>query len=198
MLILPKTTLLFNNEWLDKLKFQDHTDYDLKGNCSAIAIKSESGSVYDFYRSNPIEHPSTFTLTQVYHKVKEVRKIIDYFSFIETTRVRIHKSDPGHIIKLHTDDNNVQAKEKEDYRLRIITALNDDEDFTYIYESEGIRHNIKLSKGQSIIFDPDKVKHGLINNSKSKARYALVQIFKAYPVHRGLIDFINTDQLKEI
>ena len=106
--------------------------------------------------------------------------------------------DPGHIIKLHTDDNNVQAKEKEDYRLRIITALNDDEDFTYTYEFEGIRHNIKLSKGQSIIFDPDKVKHGLINNSKSKARYALVQIFKTYPVHRGLIDFINTDQLKEI
>ena len=38
--------------WLKKLKFVDHTDYDLKGNCFAIAIKSESGGVFDFYRAN--------------------------------------------------------------------------------------------------------------------------------------------------
>ena len=198
MLIQPKTTLVFDNKWLSKIKFQDHTDYDLKGNCSAIAVKSESGSVYNFYRTNPIEKPEDFKLTQLYYKIEEVKNIIDYFSFIETTRVRIHKSEPGHIIKLHTDDNNIQAKDKDDYRLRMITALNDDEDFTYTYECEGNRQDIKLLQGQSIIFDPDKVKHGLINNSKHKSRYALVQIFKAYPVHRGLIDFINTNQLWEI
>lgn len=198
MLIFPKTTLSFNNKWLNKLKFQDHTDYDLKGNCSAIAVKSESGSVYDFYRTNPIEKPEDFKLTQLYYRIEEVKNIIDYFYFLETTRVRIHKSEPGHIIKLHTDDNNIQAKDKDDYRLRMITALNDDEDFIYTYEYEGIRQDIKLLQGQSIIFDPDKVKHGLINNSKHKSRYALVQVFKAYPAHRGLIDFINTDQLWEI
>lgn len=198
MLILPKTTLDFDNKWLEKLKFQDHTDYDLKGNCSAIAVKSESGGVFDFYRTNPIEDPKDFKLTQLYHSVKDIRKIIDYFSFLETTRVRIHKSDPGHVIKAHTDDNNIQAKDKDDYRLRIITALNEDKDFIYTYEYEGAKQDIKLLQGQSIIFDPDKVKHGLINNSKSKSRYALVQVFKAYPVHRGLIDFINTDQLWKV
>lgn len=198
MLIKPKTTLVFENKWLDKLKFQDHTDYDLKGNCYAIAAKSESGGVYDFYRSDPIENPKDFKLTQLYYKVEEVKNIINYFNFLETTRIRIHKSNPGHVIDLHTDDNNIQAKDKNDYRLRIITALNDDQDFTYTYEFEGVKQNIKLKQGQSIIFDPDKVKHGLINNSKNKSRYALVQIFKAYPVHRGLIDFINTDQLWEI
>jgi hypothetical protein len=198
MLIYPKTTLNFDNSWLDKLKFQEHTDYHLKGGCSAIAIKSESGSVYDFYRSNPIEQPSDFKLTQLYYKVHEVKRIIDYFSFIETTRVRIHKSDPGNVIDLHTDDNNILVKDKDDFRLRIITALNSDEDFIYTYEFEGNRQDIKLLQGQSIIFDPDKVKHGLINSSRNKTRYALVQVFKAYPVHRGLIDFINTDQLWKI
>lgn len=198
MLIQPKTTLAFNNKWLNRLKFQEHTDYDLKGGCSAIAVKSESGRVYDFYRTNPIEQPNEYKLTQLYHTVDTVKKIINYFNFIETTRIRIHKSDPGHIIKLHTDDNNIQAKNKDDYRLRIITALNEDEEFIYTYEYEGVRQDIKLLQGQSIIFDPDKVKHGLINNSKSKSRYALVQVFKAYPVHRGLIDFINTDQLWKV
>jgi len=198
MLIFPKTTIAFNNKWLNKLKFKDHTDYDLKGNCYAIAVKSESGSVYDFYRTKAIEKPKDFRLTQLYYKIEDVKNIIDYFSFIETTRIRIHKSEPGHIIELHTDDNNIQARSKDDYRLRMITALNDDEDFIYTYEYEGVRQDIRLLQGQSIIFDPDKVKHGLINNSKYKSRYALVQIFKAYPAHRGLIDFINTKQLWEI
>ena len=195
MLIIPKTQIAFDNDWLEKLKFKNHTDYDLKDNCSAISVKSESGSVFDFYRTNPIENPNDFKLTQLYHKVKEVKSIIDYFSFLETTRVRIHKTEPQQVIKLHTDGNNEQAKTQDDYRLRIITALNDDEDFIYTYKFEGKQQNILLEKGQSIIFDPDKVEHGLINNSKTKTRYALVQIFKAYPVHKELIQFINSNEI---
>jgi hypothetical protein len=198
MLIIPKTQITFRNEWLDKLKFKNHTDYDLKDTCSAIAVKSESGSVYDFYRSNPIEEPNDFMYTQLYYKIPEVKNIADYFSFLETTRVRIHKTEPQQIIKLHTDGNNDQAKAQEDYRLRIITALNEDEDFIYTYQFEDEQQNILLKKGQSIIFDPDKVKHGLINNSKYKTRYALVQIFKAYPIHKGLIQFINSNEIVTI
>ena len=151
MLIIPKTTLTFDNNWLEKLKFQDHTDYDLKGNCSAIAVKSESGGVFDFYRTGAVEDPKDFKLTQLYHSVNNIKNIIDYFSFLETTRIRIHKSDPGHIIKPHTDDNNIQAKDKDDYRLRIITALNEDEDFIYTYEHEGIRQDIKLRQSKTWI-----------------------------------------------
>ena len=195
MLIIPKTQLDFKNDWLEKLKFKNHTDYDLKDNCSAIAVKSESGNVYDFYRTNPVENPSDFTYTQLYYKIKVVRDIVDYFSFLETTRVRIHKTDPRQVINLHTDGNNDQAKTNDDYRLRIITALNEDEDFIYTYKFEGEQQNILLEKGQSIIFDPDKVKHGLINNSKNKTRSALVQIFKAYPVHKELIQFINSNRI---
>lgn len=195
MLIIPKTQLAFNNDWLDRLKFKNHTDYDLKDNCSAIAIKSESGGVYDFYRSNPIEDPADFKYTQLYDKIKEVKELVDYFTFLETSRVRIHKTDPQQVIKLHTDGNNDEAKTQEDYRLRIITALNENEDFIYTYKFEGEQQNILLEKGQSIIFDPDKVEHGLINNSKTETRYALVQIFKAYPVHRGLIQFINSNEI---
>ena len=195
MLIIPKTQLDFKNDWLEKLKFKNHTDYDLKDNCSAIAVKSESGNVYDFYRTNPVENPSDFTYTQLYYKIKVVRDIVDYFSFLETTRVRIHKTDPRQVINLHTDGNNDQAKTNDDYRLRIITALNEDEDFIYTYKFEGEQQKILLEKGQSIIFDPDKVKHGLINNSKNKTRYALVQIFKAYPVHKELIQFINSNRI---
>ena len=142
-----------------------------------------------------MENPSDFTYTQLYYKIKVVRDIVDYFSFLETTRVRIHKTDPRQVINLHTDGNNDQAKTNDDYRLRIITALNEDEDFIYTYKFEGEQQNILLEKGQSIIFDPDKVKHGLINNSKNKTRYALVQIFKAYPVHKELIQFINSNRI---
>ena len=195
MLIIPKTQIAFETDWLKKLKFKNHTDDDLKDNCSAIAVKSESGSVYDFYRSNPVEDPNDFQYTQLYHKVKEVKEIVDYFNFLETTRVRIHKTEPQQVIDLHTDGNNDEAKTQEDYRLRIITALNENEDFIYTYEFEGEQQNILLEKGQSIIFDPDKVKHGLINNSKTETRYALVQIFKAYPVHRQLIQFINSNEI---
>ena len=195
MLIIPKTQIAFETDWLEKLKFKNHTDDDLKDNCSAIAVKSESGSVYDFYRSNPVEDPADFQYTQLYHKVKEVKEIVDYFHFLETTRVRIHKTEPQQVIDLHTDGNNDEAKTQEDYRLRIITALNENEDFIYTYKYEGEQQNILLEKGQSIIFDPDKVEHGLINNSKTETRYALVQIFKAYPVHRQLIQFINSNEI---
>ena len=40
MFVIAKTKLSFDNSWLKSLKFEDHTDYDLKGNCFAIAIKS--------------------------------------------------------------------------------------------------------------------------------------------------------------
>lgn len=194
MFVIAKTKLSFDNSWLKSLKFEDHTDYDLKGNCFAIAIKSESGKVFDFYRSEPIEKPKNFKLTQAYHKINEIKKIVDYFNFIETTRVRIHKSNPGHKIKLHTDDNNTHAKVDTDFRLRMITALNHDSDFIYTYEYNGVLQKIDLKQGESIIFDPDKVKHGLINQSKDKVRYALVQIFKAYPIDKRLVDFMNKNE----
>lgn len=198
MLLKPKTKLLIDNKWVFKLKFKEHTDYDLAGNVDAIAVKSETGSVYDFYRSNPIEEPSDFKFTQLYHKVKEVKNMADYFSFLDTSRVRIHKQDPGNVIPLHTDGNNTNAKRKEDYNLRIITALTSSDDFVYQFKFKGILHKFSLDVGESVIFDPDLVEHGMINKSNFETRYALVQIFKAYPVNKGLIDFINTSQLYEV
>ena len=76
----------------------------------------------------------------------------------------------------------------------MITALNHDSDFIYTYEYNGVLHKIDLKQGESIIFDPDKVKHGLINQSKDKVRYALVQIFKAFPIDKRLVDFMNKNE----
>ena len=53
MLLKAKTRLEFDNNWVKQLKFVEHTDQDLAGHVDAISVKSESGSVFDFYRSNP-------------------------------------------------------------------------------------------------------------------------------------------------
>jgi len=198
MLLKPKTKLIFNNSWVEKLKFKDHTDYDLAGNVSAISVKSESGSVFDFYRSNPVENPEDFKLTQLYHKIEDIKNLVNYFSFLDTSRIRIHKQDPGSCIPLHTDGNNVNAKKQEDYNLRMITAITSDDSFIYKFKYEGELQEFTLGQGESVIFDPDLVEHGMDNNSDNKTRYALVQIFKAYPVKKELIEFINSDQLYHI
>ena len=64
MLLRPKTKLIFNNTWVKKLIFKEHTDYDLAGNVDAIAVKSESGKVFDFYRSDPVENTEDFVLKE--------------------------------------------------------------------------------------------------------------------------------------
>ena len=61
--------------------------------------------------------------------------------------------------------------------------------YTFEYNNETIEYQLK--DGESIIFDPDLVKHGMKNKSKTKTRYALVQVFKAYPVTEWMKNFIN-------
>ena len=196
MFWIAKTEIEFNNYWLDHFIYKDHSDYDLAGHCQAIALKSESGSVYDFYRSNPIEDPKDFKWTKAYTSFDNIAGLLSQFQ-IESTRVRIHKQLPNTEIPLHTDDNNTAAKTKEDYRLRMITALNDSPDFIYRFEVNGELHEFSLEQGQTVIFDPDKVKHGMVNKSNEESRFALVQIFKAYPLSQWLKDFISEDNIIE-
>jgi hypothetical protein len=189
MLLKAKTRLILQNSWVKQLKFKEHTDYDLAGNVDAIAIKSESGSVYDFYRSAPVELPENFKFTALYNKVPEVKNIVNYFKF-ETTRIRIHKQEPKQTIPLHVDGNNTSAKSKEDYRLRLVTALTESKDFVYRFKVKGTVSIFSLKQGESILFDPDLVEHSMENNSENDVRYALVQVFKAYPVSDWLKDFL--------
>lgn len=197
MIIRPKTKLDFDNSWVDKLKFQEHTDIDLAGHVSAIAVKSESGKVFDFYRTDPLEKPSNFKYTALYNKIKQVKDITDFFK-IETTRIRIHRQLPGQTIPLHTDDNNIHAKEANDYRLRLLTAITESDDFIYQFSVNNEIESYSLKKGESIIFDPDKVAHGMINNSKTSIRYCFVQIFQAYPVTNWMKEFINNNEVIRI
>ena len=194
MIIRPKTKLDFDNSWIDKLKFQEHTDIDLAGHVSAIAVKSESGKVFDFYRTDPLEKPSNFKYTALYNKIKEVRDITDFFK-IETTRIRIHRQLPGQTIPMHTDDNNIHAKDANDYRLRLLTAITESDDFIYQFSLNNEIESYSLKKGESIIFDPDKVAHGMINNSKTNIRYCFVQIFQAYPITNWMKEFINNNEV---
>lgn len=190
MLVKANTIIQTNFKWVHKLKFEEHVDKDLSGYVDAIAIKSESGSVYDFYRSNPIENPENFKYTQLYYKIPEAKMLTDFYE-IETSRIRIHKQDPGKAIPLHVDGNNTYAKTNEDYRLRMITALTSSVDFIYTFEYNKEKIEYQLKEGESLIFDPDLVKHGMQNKSNTETRYALVQIFKAYPVTNWMKNFIN-------
>jgi hypothetical protein len=189
MLLKAKTRLILQNNWVNQLKFKEHTDYDLAGNVDAIAIKSESGSVYDFYRSAPLELPENFKFTALYDKIPQVKALVDYFQF-ETTRIRVHKQEPKQVIPLHVDGNNTAVKNKEDYRLRLITALSESKDFIYRFKVNGAVSIFSLKQGESILFDPDLVEHSMENNSDSEVRYALVQVFKAHPVTDWLKDFL--------
>ena len=108
MLYKAKTKILFSDFWIDHLVYKPHSDYDLAGHVDAIAIKSESGSVYDFYRSGQIEEPKDFKYTKLYDHYDEVQNLVNCFE-IEKTRVRIHRQGPGHTIPDHVDDNNIYA-----------------------------------------------------------------------------------------
>jgi hypothetical protein len=188
--MIAKTKLVFNNSWLSKLNFKPHDDYDLAGNVDAVSIKSVDGNIHSFYRNKPVENPKDFKYTKYYNLCKP---LIDFFEF-ETTRVRVHKQDPGQTIPLHTDDNNVNAESNEDFRLRAVTALTGSDDFIYQFQLNGNIEQFSLKAGETVLFDPDLVAHGMMNNSKTETRYSLVQVFKAYPVTPWLKDFINIDK----
>lgn len=190
MLIIAKTKITSDNSWLTQLDFKGHDDLDLAGNVDAVSIKSNDGGIHSFYRNKLIENPDDFKYTKYY---KLCNSLIDYFE-LETTRIRIHKQEPGKSIPIHTDDNNINAKTNEDYRLRAVTALTESVDFIYQFDYEGSIEQLSLKKGETVLFDPDLVGHGMINQSKTETRYSLVQIFKAYPVSPWLKDFINTEQ----
>jgi hypothetical protein len=195
MLLKAKTRLEFDNSWVKQLKFVEHTDQDLAGHVDAIAVKSESGSVFDFYRSNPLENPDDFKYTALYNKIPQVKNLVDHFQ-LQTTRVRIHRQLPGQEIPLHTDDNNTAVKNKDDYMIRSITALTASKDFRYNFiDTEKKRRVQWLRQGETIFFDPDLVAHGMLNESTTETRYALVQIFKLYPVTDWARDFISTEKV---
>ena len=62
MLIVAKTKLDVNTNWLQKLSFKGHDDQDLAGNVDAVSIKSNDGGIHSFYRNKPVEHPEDFKL----------------------------------------------------------------------------------------------------------------------------------------
>lgn len=190
MLIIAKTKIECDTLWLKQLDFKGHDDRDLAGNVDAVSIKSNDGGIHSFYRNKPVENPNDFRFTKYF---KLCSSLINYFEF-ETTRIRIHKQEPGQSIPIHTDDNNINAKSNEDFRLRAVTALTESSDFIYQFNLEGSVEQFSLKKGETVLFDPDLVGHGMINQSETDTRYSLVQIFKAYPVSPWLKDFINTEQ----
>lgn len=194
MLMRVKTKLDINTDWLTKLNFKAHNDRDLAGHVDAVSIKSVDGDIHSFYRNKPVEYSSDFTYTKYYNLCNS---LIDFFEF-DTTRIRIHKQEPGQTIPIHTDDNNINAKTNEDFRLRAVTALSESENFIYQFQHNEEIEQFSLKKGETVIFDPDLVGHGMINNSKTEIRYSLVQVFSAYPVTPWLKDFINTNQIVRI
>jgi len=80
-----------------------------------------------------------------------------------------------------------------------ITALTASKDFRYNFMDTKNKHRVQwLRQGETILFDPDLIAHGMSNESKTETRYALVQIFKLYPVTDWARDFISTKKVVKI
>ena len=169
-----KTTIKTDFSFINSLIFRNHTDYDLVDAVDAIALKSLSGDIFDFYRNNPLENPDEYKYTKLYEK-DVIKNLLDAFK-LKKTRVRIHRQLPLKITKLHTDDQNTAVKVQEDMRLRIFTALNESKDFIYEFKSGDEFAIYNLKQGESIVFDPDEVEHGTKNLSDINSRFSLVQI----------------------
>ena len=75
----------------------------------------------------------------------------------------------------------------------LTTALSDSPESVYNFEVKGKLHSYTLKRGETIIFDPDLVKHGMENRSTKNYRYALVQVFQAFPVSDWFKNFINVE-----
>ena len=186
---IAKSTLV--GEWssvLEKLPFFTCDDYDLKNAITGVALKSESGNINDLLRSKDPENPEDYSLTALYEH-PTIKKLVDSFK-LETTRIRIFKQEPNKFTSLHVDYNNTNAK-KEEFLIRIWTALNEDESFEYYFQENGISTKLLLKKGQSVIFNPDKVYHGAYNKSTYKTRYSLNIIAKP---NNWLKNFINKEE----
>ena len=96
----------------------------------------------------------------------------------------------------YTVDNSCRFDGANDYMVRSITALTASKDFTYNFiDTENKRRVQWLQQGETILFDPDLVAHGMSNKSKTETRYALVQIFKLYSVTKWARDFISTEKV---
>jgi len=160
------------DEELENVPFYPHTDYDLDQS-SAVSIRSGNGQMHDLYKVDVLETPNLYKWTKLYYTMPKVRKIIDYFE-VEKSRVRITKILPQCKILPHVDYNNSTVTKLEDYNFRILVPLNYSPDFIYLYKEQ----KLTLEKGDSIIFDPDLVQHGCLNNSNTIARYALIMICK--------------------
>jgi hypothetical protein len=164
-------------DFVKKFSYEEHTDYDLAGHVQALAIRSLSGSKSDFYRRDVVENPDDYKYTALYIGFKEIKWFIDFFK-LDKCRIRIHKQLPRTDTPLHTDDQNIGAQSKADIRLRILTALNGDPDFVYDFKQGSQTKSLTLHKGESIVWDPDTVAHGMGNLTENKTRYSIVQIVR--------------------
>jgi len=175
MLYLSKYKIPINisYEQLNKLPCIEHTDYDLNTGLEAVALKSNDGHIHSFYRTSFPEMPEDFINTKLctYSAINNYMQELK----VEKCRVRIHKLPAQKHVKIHTDDQNDNYIGKS-YRMRVITAINDDKDFIYHWKYNNQSISCSLEKGQSIIFDPDKVAHGSNNLTLDKIRYTIISI----------------------
>jgi len=190
MIYLASTAL--KGDWEDSLNhlpFTEHTDKDLLNN-QAVALKSEDGKYTSFYRSKNLEKPKDYSFTSIYYEYSGIKRLVDFFE-LESTRIRIHKQNPGVKVALHSDFNNEDHIDTIDnYRVRIMVPLNYDKHFIYHFH-DGKKHSVyNFKKGQIVTFDPDLVYHGTENNSQIP-RYLLVMVVKPnkwlYSLHNSKV-----------
>lgn len=210
------SSVIFKGDWdaeLENLDYHDvKTTYkemeevdNQKGqvnaykNCAFRSLDGRTDSFdahSDFWRE---ENPADYKNTEAYENSPQLAAILDWFQ-VEKCRVRIFQQQPGHLMPLHTDFDNMRGN-KYGETLRIFVQLSDQPGGAwYRFRTEDSEVNINLQKGQFLIFHPDHTGHQT-QNLTEVPRNAFMLVVKrnewldSLVNHHETVTFVDTADL---
>ena len=207
---------IFTGNWENELEALEYTRREKSvADNNIVAFDEEKGIVegylYNAFRSEDgrsttteitnfwdEENPADFSYTDSYYASPKLAAIIDWFQ-CEKTRCRIFQQKPGHTMEIHTDFDNQRGNEYGE-TLRVFVQLNDMPGGAWFrFKTEDSEVSINLTKGQFLIFNPDKTGHGT-QNVTDIPRNTFMLVVKRNEWIESLMNeqhmqFINVDEL---
>ena len=207
---------IFTGDWSDELEALDYTTREkVVAENSIVAFDNEKGIVtsylYNAFKSEDgkstttelkdfwqEEDPANFSYTDSYYNSPKLAAIIDWFK-VDKTRCRIFQQQPGHMMSMHTDFDELRGTEHGEV-LRIFVQLNDMPGGAWFRcKTEDSEVSINLQKGQFLIFHPDHTAHGTENITEIP-RNTFMLVVKRNEwidslVGQSHMEFINVDEI---
>ena len=207
---------IFTGDWSDELAALDYTPREKAvAENSIVAFDADKGIVtnylYNAFRSEDGKStttelkdfwqevdPANFSYTESYYNSPKLRAILDWFQ-VDKTRVRIFQQQPGHMMEMHTDFDELRGTEHGEV-LRIFVQLNDMPGGAWFRcKTEDSEVSINLQKGQFLIFHPDHTAHGTENVTEIP-RNTFMLVVKRNEwidslVGQSHMEFINVDEM---